>query len=209
MKYKNAFWLSLVCGITLACSPMLAQGTQQDALPPLPNGQQAGARPGLPPPPPPSLSPEQQDAQRAVPGPYRLTYTLTEMDGNKKIASHRYVVAADPDAPNSRISQQNTVQVPMGSLNGNEYISEETGILIFATLRQFSNGLQLSSNVSQKTLAGASPNSHGQLPAPEIRESKLINTVLLSEDKPVVIGQLDIPGTTHFLQVQVELTKIP
>jgi len=131
------------------------------------------------------------------------------MDGSKKIASHRYVVAADPDAPNSRISQQNTVQVPMGSLNGSQYISEETGILIFATLRQFSNGLQLSSNVSQKMLAGASPNTHGQLPPPEIRESKLINTVLLSEDKPVVIGQLDIPGTTHFLQVQVELTKIP
>lgn len=211
MKNKKMIWLSLVCAVTLSCSPVLALGPLQDAPPP-PNGDHSAPppdQPGSPLPPLPGLSPEQQDAQRTVPGPYRLTYTLTEMDGIKKIASHRYVVAADPDAPNSRISQQNNVHVPMGSPNSGQYISEETGILIFATLRQFSNGLQLNSNVSQTTLAAASPDSHGQLPPPDIRESKLINTVLLSENKPVVIGQLDIPGTTHFLQIQVELTKIP
>ena len=64
MKRKNAVLLLLVCGLTLACSPMLAQG-----------------------------------AQRAVAGPYRLTFTMTEMDGNKRINSQRYVVAADADAP--------------------------------------------------------------------------------------------------------------
>ena len=192
MERKNTFWLSMACAITFACAPLLVLAAQQGGSQQLPPTVEMEAA--------------ERDAHRSINGAYRLEYTLTEMDGNKKVGSQRYVVAADPDAPRSRISQQSTVHV--GSANGGSYVSEETGIAIFAALRQFSNGLELDSSVSQTTLAAASPDTQGRLLPPEIRESKLSNTVLLSENKPVVIGQIDIPGTTHFLQIQVELTKI-
>jgi hypothetical protein len=33
--------------------------------------------------------------------------------------------------------------------------------------------------------------------------------MLLNEGKPLIIGNVDLPGTTLVLEIQVELTKLP
>ncbi|MHB1938225.1 MAG: hypothetical protein ACYCOR_16805 [Acidobacteriaceae bacterium] len=210
-KHKNAFWLSLVCGITLACSPVLAQGAQQDAPPPPPNGQQPGARPISPLAPLPRLGLDEWAEQRTVSGPYRLTYTLTEMDGTKRVGSQHYAIMLDADASPTNLRLGTKIPIETGASGANALPSQtqisyiDVGTNIQSKLRQFANGLELSSHVVQSAVD--SPQS--LLKTPVIRQTDLQSTVLLNEDKPIVLGNADTPGSTHSLQIQVELTKVP
>jgi hypothetical protein len=206
MKYKNAFWLSLVCGITLACSPALAQGAHQDAPPPPPNGALPGSSlPSLPP-----LNPEQRDAQRTISGPYRLTFTITEMDGSKKVNSQHYVVSGDADAPPTELKLGTKIPIETGAsgagalppLSQITYI--DIGLRINARLRKFANGLELSSNISQSAI----DSRETTLKSPVIRQTSLVSTVLFAEDKLTTLGIMDELGTTHRLQIEVEVTRI-
>lgn len=214
MKNKNMIWLSLVCGIILACSPVLAQGPQEGSPPPSSNGAPSGARPGsrLPPLPPMSpLDPDQRDAQRTIPGAYRLTYTLTEMDGSKKVGVRRYSIVLDAghNVSPSQLRLGSKVPLETGELQGNStsqaisYV--DVGLNIEASLRSFANGLELRSQVTQSAV----DSQQSLTKDPVIRSTDFRSTVLLTEDKPLIIGTVDMPGTTHVLQIQVELTKIP
>lgn len=202
MKHKNVFWLSLVFAMTFVGAPMLAQAAQQD-MPPLPPPPQAAPQ-DIPPPPP---------SPRTISGPYRLAYTLTEMDGSKRVGSQRYAVVLDANARPSHLNLQSSIPVegltsPGGAMKFWKNMKEETRI--DANLRQFANGMELSTQVQQDTFArGTNDGSATDVLPPVTRESFLTSTVLLSENKPVTIGQLDIPGSTHSLQIQVELTKLP
>ncbi|MGC2250672.1 MAG: hypothetical protein WA626_08350, partial [Acidobacteriaceae bacterium] len=128
MKQKNTFWFSLVCGMTLACFPVMAQGPQEGAsAPPPPNGEHSAS----PLPPLPHIDPDQRDAQRTISGPYRLTYTLTEMDGTKRVGSQRYAIVLDADARPSHLNLLSNIPVevrasPSGSAKFGENMKEET-----------------------------------------------------------------------------------
>lgn len=75
---------------------------------------------------------------------------------------------------------------------------------INASLRQFANGLELSSHFVQ---SAADPQQSLEKP-PIIRQADLETTVLLNENKPTVLGDMLMPGSTHSLQIQVELTRL-
>ena len=171
------------------------------------------AFPASPLPPLPPLDPDQRDAQRTISGPYRLTYTLTEMDGTKRVGSQRYAIVLDADARPSHLNLLSNIPVevrasPNGSAKFGENMKEETRI--DSNLRQFANGMELSTQIGQDSFARATNEGSAADGTPPItRQSLLTNTVLLSPNKPVTIGQLDIPGSTHSLQIQVELSKVP
>lgn len=207
MKQKNTFWFSLVCGMTLACFPVMAQGPQEGAsAPPPPNGEHSAS-------PLPHIDPDQRDAQRTISGPYRLTYTLTEMDGVKRVGSQRFTIVLDADARPSHLNLLSNIPVavlasPGGSAKFRQNMKEETRI--DSNLRQFANGMELSTQIGQDSFAnGTSDGSAADGTPPITRQSLFESTVLLSPNKPVTIGQLDIPGSTHSLQIQVELSKVP
>lgn len=217
MERKNTFWFSLVCAMTFVCAPLLAHATQQGgALPP-----QAG-QPSPPsgwtaqqPPPTPAMEAAERDAHRTIPGAYRLTYTLTEMDGSKRIGSQHYAFVLDPDAPSAHIDLG--ARIPVYSSGGTSYNYENTGLKMDASLRQFANGIELSTMLVQDELAGNQDSSIAHAPdgtknlnrtAPIIRQAQLRTVTLLTENKPMIIGQLDKPGSTHSLQVTVELTRL-
>jgi hypothetical protein len=206
MKRKNAVLLLLVCGLTLACSPMLAQGAQQDAPPP-PNGQ-SGARLG----PAPVLSQDERDAQRTIPGPYRLTYTFRESDGNKRIGTQQYAVALDTNPGWTTLKLGTKVPIALAEYRENRPADAPTpmsyidiGMNFECRLHQFANGMELQSHIIQSAVDTQQPNPKN----PVIRQSDLQGAVLLQENKPIIIGTVDLPGTTHVLEIQVELTKIP
>jgi len=211
MILRNAFWLSLVCGISLACSPVLAQGAPQDAPPPL-NGAQTGPGPGSPPPPPRLDHEDERDSKRTITGPYRLTYTLTEMDGSKRLGSHRYEIVLDAgwDVPPAQLRLGTKVPIETGEFQANSsaqttisYI--DVGLNIEASLKQFANGLQLRSHVIQSAVDP----QQSVAKQPVIRQTDFRSDVLLNEGKSLTIGNVDMPGTTHVLQIQVLVTKIP
>ncbi len=212
MKNKNAFWLSLVCGMAFTCAPMLAQSPQDSAPPPAPpNGAQLTPPPGprTQPPPGPSLTPDQRDAQRTIPGAYRLTYTLTDMDGEKRIGAQHYQLVLDADAESASVDLRASVPVRLGSENSTQYTRQDTGLRIYAHLRQFANGMELDTNIHQTAFAEG---AHGQTSPngmpPITRQAELNTKALLTENKSVTIGELDIPGSTHRMEVQVELTRV-
>ena len=207
MKCRNAFWLSLALVMTFACSPMLAQnGAPLPPQQPQPNPMHAG-RAQQPPPPP--MTHEERDVQRTIPAPYRLTYTLTEMDGAKRIGSQRYAIVVGADETRTFLKLGTKIPIETGeskagSVSHTDISYIDVGMNIAASLRQFANGLELSSDVVQSAVD--SPQS--LLKTPVIRQTDLQNTVLLHEDKPAILGNMDTPGSTHSLQIQVELTRV-
>jgi hypothetical protein len=218
MKCRNTFWISLVCGISLACLPAMAQDPQQDAPPPPPNGQHSGPPPdrqqgsqsGLPP--LPRLDPaDQRDRERTISGPYRLTFTITEMEGVKKVSSQHFVVAADANAPPTdlRLGTKIPIETASGGAGASRSQTQITyidiGLNINARLRKFANGLELSSNISQSAV----DSQQALLKSPVIRQTGLGSTVLLTEDKPTTLGTMDELGSSRRLQVEVVVTKIP
>lgn len=212
MQLKCSIWLIVALAATFASTPILAQTAQQDGAPPPPPQQASQPNPmrGVHAPPPPRDDVAARDAQTTLPGPYRLTYTLTEMDGTKRVGSHHYVIALDVDAPPTNLKLETKIPIETGafgpgSLPGQTEISYiDIGVSIRSHLRQFANGLELNSHVVQSAV----DSQQSLLKSPVIRASDLESTVLLNENKPVILGTVDTPGSTHGLQIQVELTRL-
>jgi hypothetical protein len=195
MKQRNRFPFLLALAIIFASAPMTAHAAQQkDDSPP------QAAQPA-----PPQPSPaDQRDAQQIITGPYRLTYTLTEMDGSRRVGSQRYAIVLDAGRGHGPAHLQLGTKIPITTGESTiEYI--DIGMSIEASLQRVANGFDLSSHVNQSAL----DSQQSLAKAPVIRRASLDSNVLLNEDKPVIIGTVDMPGTTHVLQIQVELTKIP
>src|SRR6185437_13934305 len=208
MKCRKTFWISLMCAMMLVCSTVLAQRPKQDVPLPTPNGQQSRARPDSPLPP---LSPDQRDAQPTITGPYRITYTLTEMDGSKRIGSRRYAIVLDSgkDIPPAFLRLGSKVPLETGEIQGNSTSQSisyvDVGLFIEANLRSFANGHELRSQVTQSEV----DTQQSLTKDPVIRATDFKSAVLLQENKPIIIGNVDMPGTTHTLQILVELSRIP
>lgn len=222
MKNKNGFWLSIICGMAFACAPVLARAAQENAPPPSPppNGaqpappppRQPGTRPTSSLPSLPPLDPDQRDAQRAIPGAYRLTYTLTELDGSRRVGSQHYAMVLDANRGRATLKMGTKVPIVTGEYKENSSSNSpnpisyiDLGMNFQVELRQFSNGMELRSHIVESAVDTQQPNPHD----PVIRQTDFENSVLLNEDKPLIIGTVDMPGTTHVLQIQVELSKLP
>ena len=206
MKCRNAFWLSLALVMTFACSSMLAQNGAPPPQQPQPIPMHAG-RTQQPPPPP--MTHEERDAQRTIPAPYRLTYTLTEMDGAKRIGSQRYAIVVGADETRTFLKLGTKIPIETGeskagSVSHTDISYIDVGMNIAASLRQFANGLELSSDVVQSAV----DSTQTLLKTPVIRQTSLESTTLLNENKPIILGNVDTPGSTHSLQIQVELTRV-
>lgn len=201
MKRKNVFSPLLALAICFGCVPVIAHAAQQKGAPPPP---QAGQ------PAPPHLDRDQRDAQRTISGPYRLTYTLTEVDGSKRVGSQHYQIVLDAGGSWAQLNLGTKIPIETGA-SGTSALPSQTqisyidvGMTIGATLRQFANGMELSGRVTQSAVDA----QQSLLKTPVIRQSSLNSTVLLQENKPVILGTVDIPGSTHSLQIQVELTRL-
>lgn len=227
MECTNKFCLSLGLAISFVCAPAFAQEAHQDSVLPSEGIQSAPSQPQGHKPQPlsaPSVDQDVRDQQRTVPGAYRLTYTLTEMDGSKRLGSQRYVINLDADAPPAHLDLG--ARIPTFSYGQGSYKYEDIGVKIDSSLRQFANGMELSTQLMQNELAGnlaltelvenqvpipthpSDGTPHVNKTGPIIRQSVLRTVALLTENKPMILGLLDKPGTTQSLQVAVELTRV-
>ena len=194
MQSRRSILLSLVCAAVIVCAPPVIHASQQNVPPP--DAKQAG---------PPAKS--EMDAQRTVPGPYRLTYTLTEMDANKKVGTQHYTLVLDADMHRAHTSLQTHVPVQVGAT----YQIEHIGISLDSQIQKFQNGLELYSTLDQTSLADnqQKEGQSGASPFPPVtRETTLFSSALMQENQPVILWKLDIPGSTHMLEVQAELTRV-
>jgi hypothetical protein len=140
---------------------------------------------------------------------YRLTYTLTEIDGGKRVGAQKFAMVA---ISGQRATMKQNSRVPMATGTSNpgvqtQFTYLDVGIDFDATLDEVGNGARLRSLVDQSV--PVSPDKDAPLQQPVIRHLTLEGAALLSPGKPMMLGSLDLPGSTRRLDVEVVMDQLP
>lgn len=141
---------------------------------------------------------------------YRLTYTITEMDGGKRVGVQHFAIVA---AAGQRTLVKQGSKVPVvtasnkeGDLTQTQINYLDVGLTFDVTIDQYANGGRLRSRVEQSNVAeeksGVGPQD------PLLRQTVLEGFSFLIPGKPLVLGSLDIPGSTRRLDVDVMMETI-
>ncbi len=217
MQFKHYLLLSLVCALVMVCAvPLSAQTSQQEDAPSPPHEVQAEppaaklfARRSeqIAPQPSSTGNTAETGANDIALGPYRVTYTLTEMDASKKIGTQHYTFVLNADMQRSHTNLQTHLPVQVGA----QYEMEHVGITLDSQLEKFQNALKLHSTLDQTSLADnqkkEGENASSPFP-PVTRQTTLLSSALMQENQPMTLWKVDLPGSTHVLEVQAELTRV-
>lgn len=147
---------------------------------------------------------------------YRLTYTVTEMDGTKSVGTHRFATIA-VSGQNIKVKQGSKVPIATGSFNTassdtkaagtqTQYTYLDIGMIFDSTLTAMGDSAMLKAYVERSSVAPEASGVGAQDPI--INESSLSGVFLLTQGKPARIGSLDMPGTTHHLDIDATLEPI-
>ena len=136
---------------------------------------------------------------------YRLTYTLTETDEGKRIGIQHYSIII---ASGSKTDLKQGSKVPILALSGAATSSTEVtyldvGLEIEASLDGYLDGVRLRSRLVQSSLAEEKPGAAMSSSDPVIRQTALEGTSTLIQGKPLILGSLDLPGSTRHQEVEV------
>jgi len=146
---------------------------------------------------------------------YRLLWTITEVDGGKQVGTQHYamVVLAGGRALRTTMKMGSKVPIVTGSYSGNSAASVQTqfqyldvGLNIDASLEEIGNGLRLQAKVEQSSVADEKLT--GEIREPVIRQTVMEGTSMVSLNKPLRLGSLDVPGSTRHLDIEVELENV-
>jgi type II secretory pathway component GspD/PulD (secretin) len=137
---------------------------------------------------------------------YRITYTITESESGKRISSQRLSLIVVPG--NKTILKQGS-RVPVvtgtyeaaGSTPNSQVQYIDLGLNIEASLDGFADGLRLRTKVEQSGVADEKSGMGTQDPV--IRQTMLEGMTILVQGKPLVLGSLDVPGTTRHQEIEV------
>jgi hypothetical protein len=142
---------------------------------------------------------------------YRLTYTLIDLDGTKRVGDQHYKMVLVP-GQRAILKQGNRVPVVTGA-----YLKEiaapqsqmtylDIGMDFEATLDDSPNSLRLKTKVSESSIVD--DRSSVVVQDPVIRQSVFEGSAMLTPGKPVTIGTLDINGTTRRIEIQATVEPI-
>ncbi len=141
---------------------------------------------------------------------YRLTYAITEIDGGKRVGT-QHIAMIVAGGQRTVMKQGNKVPIVTGSTTeGNSTQSTVTyldvGLNFDATLDESVNGVRLRTKVEQLSLA--EERSGVGIQDPVIRQTSVEGTSILTEGKPLILGSIDIPGTTRHLDIDVVMEAV-
>jgi hypothetical protein len=139
---------------------------------------------------------------------YRLTYTVTEMDGTRRIGAQHFAMVL---IPGQRTTLNESSKVPIAT--GTSYPGVQTqftyidvGMTFDATVTELGKGVRLQSKVTQASAAAPEESSpEGKVSVagqPVRRETSLEGASFLTLGKPMVLGSMDLPGSTRHLEVE-------
>jgi hypothetical protein len=148
----------------------------------------------------------------AVVRSYRLTYTITETDNGKPVGTQHFSMIVISGG-RTTLKQGSKIPVATGSfVNANSGTQTQMtyldiGMNFDASIDESPSGVRLRTKVEQ--LGVAEEKSGVGLQDPIIRQTSLEGTSILTSGKPLILGSLDIPGSTRHLDVEVvmELLK--
>lgn len=137
---------------------------------------------------------------------YRLTFTVTEMDGSKQIGTQHYAMILASGQTTS-LKLGNRVPIATGTGNQTQVTYIDVGMNIDVTLTGMGDGAMLKSSVDQSDAAPQKPEAAIQQPI--IRQASLKGESFLAPGKTLALGSLDIPGSTSHLNVDVVMDPLP
>jgi type II secretory pathway component GspD/PulD (secretin) len=142
---------------------------------------------------------------------YRLTYTITEMDDGKRVGAQHFAMIV-VTGQRTVLKQGSKVPIVTASYSPGtptqktEVTYLDVGMNFDATLDEFVNGVRLRTKVEQTNVA--EEKSGVGLEDPVIRQSLLEGTSFLSLGKPLILGSVDVPGSTRHLDVEVVMDLV-
>ena len=137
---------------------------------------------------------------------YRLTYTITEMDGGKRVGTQHFALIV-VSGQKTTLKQGSKVPVVTGTFNSGSSQAEtqvtylDVGLNIDAALEESANGVRLQTKAEQSSIAEERSALGTQ--DPMVRQTVLEGTSILTAGKPLVLGSLDIPGSTRHQDIEV------
>jgi hypothetical protein len=137
---------------------------------------------------------------------YRVTYTITETDGGKQTGTQQVAlivaVGGKTDVKQGSRVPIVTGAVDAGSAAPNSQVQYvDVGLSIEASLEGNADGLSLRSRVEQSSVAEEKSGIGTQDPV--ILQTKLEGVSTLAQGKPMVLGSLDVPGSTRREEIAV------
>lgn len=145
---------------------------------------------------------------------YRLTYTLTDVDGSKRVGTQHFSMVVVTGQRTS-LKQGSKVPVATGSYspgaataNGTEtqFTYLDVGMNFSAQLDETEHGARLNSKVEQSSL-GEDKNIANVL-EPVVRQTVIEGTSFLTLNKPLLLGSVDIFGSTRHIDIEVVMEQV-
>jgi type II secretory pathway component GspD/PulD (secretin) len=141
---------------------------------------------------------------------YRLAYTITELDGDKTVSTQHMSMVA---VIGQRTSVKEGDKIPLATGTTGENNSTQTqftyidvGMNFDATIEEQGEGVSLKSKVEQSSVGPT--NTIAGVAEPVIRQTVLEGTSILTLNKPVMLGSIDVPTTTRRFDIAVVLEPI-
>ncbi len=151
------------------------------------------------------------DEAKRSPKTYRLLYTITETDGAKRLGVQHFAMTVNPDTGTAEIKMGSKVPIATGNYSmpssavQTQFTYVDVGLNIAARTQDFANGVQVYTKVEQSSVAES---TNSDVRQPVIRQANLQNTALLTAGKPVMLGSLDVPGSTRHLDIEVVMEVV-
>ena len=141
---------------------------------------------------------------------YRLTYTLTETDGGKRVETQHFAMIVVPGRK-TVLKQGNRVPLVAGSVSTSggaqtqvQYL--DIGLNIDASIEESADGVKLNTQVEQSRIAEEKSGLGTQDPI--VRQAKLEGTSILTAGKPLILGSMDILSAARRLDIEVVMEPV-
>lgn len=138
---------------------------------------------------------------------YRLTYSFTEIDGDKSLGTQKVSVIVADTGERAILKQGSKVPIVTGtstessSALTSQVQYEDVGLTIEASIGGSTDLVHLHTKIAQSNVADTRIGAG--TPDPTIQQTVLEETAALVPGKPLVLGSLDTPGSTHREEVSV------
>ncbi len=153
---------------------------------------------------------EESDRPRKT---FRLTYTLVEMDGTKRLSAQHYTLMAT-SGQRATLKEGNKVPVATGKYDDGAERTEtqmtylDVGLNFDATMTDVAGGAEVKSKVERSAVGDEKP-TPGLMPDPVVHQTVLDSAMFLPLGKSVAIGAIDIPNTTRRLEIEAMVETVP
>jgi hypothetical protein len=141
---------------------------------------------------------------------YRLTYTVTETDGGKRVGTQHFAMIV-VSGRKTVLKQGNRVPLVTGSLSTSggaqtqvQYL--DIGLNIDASIEESGDGVKLNTQVEQSSIAEEKSGLGTQDPI--VRQTKLEGTSILTAGKPLMLGSMDIPSSARRVDIEVLMEPV-